>query len=117
MAHPREGICAGRQKPDVCRCAACKKKHISSTTVSTSTVPTNACGDGGGLAAVVCSLGNWYNTALVISDSVTSQLLHRDDAQINFLEMLVVVLLVETFGDGSATDFVDTVAGLFRVFL
>ena len=34
MAHPREVIRAGRQKPDVCRCAAFKKLHIS-TTVST----------------------------------------------------------------------------------
>ena len=39
MAHPREGNRAGRQKPDVCRCAAFKKKHISSTTVSTNTMP------------------------------------------------------------------------------
>ena len=48
---------------------------------------------------MVCSLGNWYYTTLVVPDSETSQLSHRDDAQINFLEMLAVVLLVETFGD------------------
>ena len=36
LAHPREVIRAGRQKPDVCRCAAViKKEHISSSTVST----------------------------------------------------------------------------------
>ena len=35
LAHPREVIRAGRQKPDVCRCAAfIKKEHISSSTVS-----------------------------------------------------------------------------------
>ena len=49
--------------------------------------------------AVVFSQGDWYYTALVVSDSVTSRLVHRDDAQINFLEMLAVVLMVETFGD------------------
>ena len=35
---------------------------------------------------------------LVVPNSVASQLLHRDDAQINFMEMLAVVLLVDTFG-------------------
>ena len=35
LAHPRKVIRAGRQKPDVCRCAAIKKGHISSSTVST----------------------------------------------------------------------------------
>ena len=59
---------------------------------------TDACGDGGGLAAVVFSKGNWYCIALVVLAGVTSQLLHRDDAQINFLEMFAVVLLVWTFG-------------------
>ena len=39
------------------------------------------------------SQGTSYYTALVVPDSVTSQLLHRDDAQINFLEMLAVVEL------------------------
>ena len=48
---------------------------------------------------MVCSLGNCFYTALVVPGSVTSQLLVRDDAQINFLEMLAVVMLVETFGD------------------
>ena len=37
-AHPRQVIRAGRQKPDVCRCAALKKGHISSSTVSTNNV-------------------------------------------------------------------------------
>ena len=46
---------------------------------------TDASGDGGGLAAEVYSLGTWYYTALVVLDSVTNQLLHREDAQINFL--------------------------------
>ena len=60
---------------------------------------TDASGDGGGFAAVENSAGTRYYTALVVPDSVTNQLLHREDAQINFLEMLAVVLLVETFVD------------------
>ena len=40
-----------------------------------------------------------YYTALVVPDSVPEQLLHRGDVQINFLEMLAVVLSVETFVD------------------
>ena len=52
---------------------------------------------GGGLAAVVYSSDTGYYTALVVPDSVTNQLLLRDDAQINILEMLAVVFFVETF--------------------
>ena len=48
---------------------------------------------------MICSSGIWYYTALVVPHSVLEQLLHRGDAQINFLEMLAVVLLVETFVD------------------
>ena len=60
---------------------------------------TDASGDGGGLAALVYFSGTWYYTALVVPDPVTNQLLHREDAQINFLEMVAVVLFVETFVD------------------
>ena len=38
FAHPREGFRADRQ-PDVCRCAAVKKKHIPSSAISTRNLP------------------------------------------------------------------------------
>ena len=61
---------------------------------------------------MICSSGNRYHTALLVPDTVVEQLLRRGDAQINILEMLAVVLLVETFVDflsGSAVFcFIDS---------
>ena len=78
--------------------ASAVKMSVEKRTGETVCAWTDACGDGGALAAVVFSHDNWCCAALVVPDSVTSQLLHRDDTQINFLEMLAVVLLVKIFG-------------------
>ena len=51
------------------------KLSVERSTRETVWAWTDACGEAGGLAAVVCSLGNWYCTALVVPGSVTSQLL------------------------------------------
>ena len=77
--------------------AAAVKLSVKRSTRETVWAWTDACGEEGGPAAVICSSGNWYYTSLDVPDSVLEQLLRRGDEQINFLELFTVVLLVETF--------------------
>ena len=51
------------------------------------------------LGVVVYARRRWYYTYLVAPPAVLDQLLHRQDSQINFLEMLAVLLFVTTFQD------------------
>ena len=60
---------------------------------------TDASGEDPCLGVVVYARGSWYNTYLDIPPAVLDQLLHRQDSQINFLEMLAVLLFVTTFQD------------------
>ena len=57
---------------------------------------TGASGEDPCLGVVVYARGSWYYTYLDAPPAVFDQLLHRQDSQINFLEILVVLLFVTT---------------------
>ena len=70
---------------------------VGHTTRETIWAWTDASGEDACLGVVVYAKGNCYYTYLDAPPAVLDQLLHRQDSQINFLEMLAVLLFVTTF--------------------
>ena len=94
-------------KPTVCLA-------VGHTTRETVWAWTDASGEDPCLGVVVYARGSWYYTYLDAPPAVFDQLLHRQDSQINFLEMLAVLLFVTTFQNiicfTAAFVFIDTTA-------
>ena len=70
---------------------------VGHTTKKTVWAWTDASGEDPCLGVVVYARCSWYYTYLDAPPAVFDQLLHRQDSQINFLEMLAVLLFVTTF--------------------
>ena len=70
---------------------------VGHTTRTTVWAWTDASGEDPCLGVVVYARGSWYYTYLDAPPAVFDQLLHRQDSQINFLEMPAVLLFVTTF--------------------
>ena len=70
---------------------------VGHTTRETVWAWTDSSGEDPCLGVVVYRRGSWYYTYLDAPPAVLDQLLHRQDSQINFLEMLAVLLFVTTF--------------------
>ena len=72
---------------------------VGHTTRETVWAWTDASGENPWLGVAVYARDSWYCTHLDAPPAVFDQLLHRQDSQINFLEMLAVLLFVTTFQD------------------
>ena len=70
---------------------------VSHTTRETVWAWTDARGEDPCLVVVLYARGSWHYTYLDAPPAVLDQLLQRQDSQINFLEMLAVLLFVTTF--------------------
>ena len=70
---------------------------VGHTTRETVWAWTDASGEDPCLGVVVYARGSWYYTHLDAPPAVFDQLLHVQDSQINFLEMLALLLFVMTF--------------------
>ena len=69
---------------------------------------TDASGEDQCLGVEVYARRRWLYTYFVAPPAVLEQLLHRQDSQINFLEMLAVLLFVTTFQDIICGSFITT---------